>query len=110
MSNSAVAKSVLIALLGTMQLGATVLASEAAATGQRIDVQAGDRLTALETLAKQADVDLVYQDAQVKGLSTRGAQGNLSARDAVLKLIEGTPLQLRTDPDTGAILITPRSP
>jgi iron complex outermembrane receptor protein len=109
MSRSAVAKSVLIALLGTTPLGPLALAAEPAATAQRIDVPAGDLITALETLAKQADVDLVYQDAQVKGLATRGVQGNLSPRDAVLKLIEGTPLQLRTDPDTGAILITPRA-
>lgn len=106
MSKSAVAKSVLIALLGTMSSVPMVLAAEPAVSAQRIDVPAGDLITALETLARQADVDLVYQNAQLKGLATRGVQGNLSPRDAVLKLLEGTPLQLRTDPDTGAILIT----
>ena len=109
MSRSAVAQGVLIALLATVPLGPLALAAEPTTSVQRIDVPPGDLLVALEILATQADADLVYQDAQVKGLVTRGAQGNLSARDAVLKLIEGTPLQLRTDPGTGAILITRRA-
>lgn len=95
-----------MALLGAISSAPAVLAAESTANAQRIDVPAGDLITALETLARQADVDLVYQDAQLKGYATRGVQGNLSPRDAVLKLLEGTPLQLRTDPDTGAILIT----
>ncbi len=84
-----------------------VLAGAARADTQRIDVPAGDLITALEALAKQADVDLVYQDEQVKGLRTGGVSGNLSAREAVAKLLQGTPLSIRMDEASGAILITP---
>jgi iron complex outermembrane recepter protein len=100
-------------MLKTMTVRATVagilaglwMSAHAIADTQRIDIPAGSLLTALETLAKQANVDLVYQDAQVQGLRTDGVAGDLSARDAVVKLLEGTPLKIRQDEESGAILI-----
>lgn len=72
----------------------------------RIDVPAGGLIAALETLAKQADIDIVYQREQLKDLQTAGVTGDLSPREAVIKLIEGTALQLLTDEASGALLIT----
>lgn len=94
----------LAALVSTVA-GAVALAVHA--DPSKIEIPAGDLLAALESLAKQADVDLVYRDAQIKGLRTEGVSGALTAREALLKLLEGTPLKLRTDESTGAILITP---
>lgn len=95
-------KATLIAFIGSISFPAHAIADT-----QRIDVPAGGLVAALETLAKQADVDIVYQEEQLKGLQTAGVSGNLSPRDAVMKLLEGTPLQLRTDEVSGALLITP---
>lgn len=100
-------------MLKTMTIRATIAAilaglsmsAHAIADTQRIDIPAGNLLTALETLAKQANVDLVYQDAQVKGLQTGGVIGELSPHDAVVKLLQGTPLKVRRDEASGAILI-----
>ncbi len=97
-------KSTIAALLVSASLAGAALAD-----AQRLDIPAGSLLGALETLAKQANVDLVYQDEQVKGLKTKGVSGELSANEAVIKLLEGTPLTVRRDPESGAILITPRS-
>jgi iron complex outermembrane recepter protein len=101
-------------MLRTMTVRATIAAflaalsmsAHAIADTQRIDIPAGSLLTALEALAKQANVDLVYQDAQVQRFQTSGATGELSPHDAVVKLLQGTPLQVRKDEESGAILIT----
>ena len=90
-------------------LAGLAVSSLAMAQTQRIDIPPGNLLTALETLAKQANVDLVYQDAQVRDLRTSGVSGELSPQEAVRKLLEGTPLRIRTDEVTGAILITTRN-
>src|SRR5262245_5442323 len=81
------------------------LSAHAVADTQRIDIPAGSLLSALETLAKQASVDLVYQDAQIKDLRTGGVAGDLAPFDAIVKLLEGTPLKVRRDEASGAILI-----
>src|SRR6266567_7655678 len=75
----------------------------AAADPQRIDVPAGELTTALESLARQSDVELVYRMEQLKGLRTRGVSGTLTSSQAVTKLLEGTSLVIRTDA-SGAIL------
>jgi len=105
MLQTLIMKAALIAFLGSISF-----AAHAVADTQRIEIPAGDLIAALESLAKQANVDLVYQDAQVKGLRTAGVRGNLSPRDAVVKLLEGTPLEVRTDEASGAILITTPTP
>lgn len=101
MPKTLLARTSFIALVASLAFAAQALADT-----QRFDVPAGDLIVALESLAKQANVDLVYQDEQVKGLKTRGVSGDYSPRDAVMKLLEGTPLQLRTDEESGALLIT----
>ncbi len=76
-----------------------------AAETKLINVPAGDLTAALETLARQSGVELVYRPEQLKGLQTKGVRGALSSEDAVRKLIEGTRLTLRTDP-SGVLLIS----
>jgi len=76
-------------------------------TPKPIDVPAGDLVKALETLARQVDISLVYQAKQIAGTHTDGAHGNLTPQEAVSKLLKGTKLQLRTDASTGAMLIEP---
>jgi iron complex outermembrane receptor protein len=69
-----------------------------------ITVSAGDLTIALESLAKQAHVELVYQTEELKGMHTNGVSGSLTPHDAVTKLLEGTSLTVRTD-SSGAMLI-----
>jgi iron complex outermembrane recepter protein len=105
MLKTLIMKTAFIAFLGTLSFAAHAMADT-----QRFNVPAGELLQALEALARQADVDLVYQDEQVRGLRTRGVSGDLSPEDAFTKLLEGTPLQIRRDEASGAILITPTAP
>jgi outer membrane receptor protein involved in Fe transport len=74
---------------------------------KQINIPAGDLVTGLESLARQADVSLVYQAQRLTGLRTRGVSGNLTPKEAVIQLLEGTKLEVRTDTSTGAMLIEP---
>jgi iron complex outermembrane receptor protein len=71
-----------------------------------VNVPAGDLTAGLELLAKQSGAEFVYSADQLKGLRTHGVAGELSAKDAVTKLLDGTKLQVRMDA-TGAMLIAP---
>jgi len=84
------------------------LALAASAYGQARDfnVAAGDLKSALDAYIAQAGVQLVYKVDDIKGLSTKGLKGQLSAEDALARLLEGTPLKVRRDPSGAIVLYT----
>lgn len=83
----------------------SVCAGAIADTPHHIEVPAGDLSAALEMVSKKAGVELVFNPQQLRGLRTKGVSGDLSPQDAVRKLLEGTKLELRIDPVTGAMMI-----
>ena len=97
-----VAKSSLMALACSISLAAQAYADAPKA----IQVPAGELIAALESLATQSEVEVVYQATQLQGLRTQGLTGTYTTQDAVRKLLEGTRLQLKTDAATGAMLIS----
>jgi iron complex outermembrane receptor protein len=101
----AMVRCTLIALACSISLTAHAIADDL----QRIDIPPGDLAAALQSLARQSNIEIIYQTDQLKGLHTRGVSGPFSAREALRKLLEGTPLLLRTDP-TGAILVVAPPP
>ncbi len=76
---------------------------------QRIDIPAGDLKGALELLARQASVELVYQIDQVRGLKTAGVSGLLSVQEAATRLLTGTRLTVRTDANGAMLIAVPRA-
>ena len=101
MSKLAWTRSAAVVLTCAMSLTANAYAADP----RPIDIPAGDLTTALESLARQSDVELVFRTEQLKGIKTHGVSGNLTPAQAVSKLLQGTSLVIRTDP-SGAILIT----
>ncbi len=75
-------------------------------TPKQVSVPAGELVSALESLAKQAAVDLVYQPEQLKACRTSGVKGTYTPEAAIRILLKGTPLELHMDP-SGAMVITP---
>jgi len=71
-----------------------------------LDVPAGELVAALKTLAKQSDVELLYQPAQLKDIKTSGLKGQYTAQDAVSMLIRGTSLRVYTT-ERGVMVIAP---
>jgi iron complex outermembrane recepter protein len=72
---------------------------------KQVNIPAGDLRQALLKLSAQLGTELVYRPEQVQGVQTAGARGELTTEQTILRLLEGTPLVLRTDP-SGAMLIT----
>jgi len=77
---------------------ALLLVTNASSTDSKIvNVVAGDLADALESLAKQCGVNLIYASAQLQGLKTAGVRGSLEPLQAFRKLLEGTPLTADCD-------------
>lgn len=101
MLNSLMTRSAIIAFACGLSFSAHAVAE----APTRIDVPAGELITALELLVKQADIELVYRAEQLAGIRTNGLSGTYAPREAVSMLIQGTQLVLRTDEATGVMLI-----
>lgn len=87
--------------------GLSMSAHAIADTARSISVPAGDLVAALESLVKQADIELVYQAEQLRGIHTAGVNGTYEPKEAVSLLLEGTQLTIRIDEATGVILVAP---
>jgi iron complex outermembrane receptor protein len=92
-------------LLLALSCSALIAAPARAIEGKGLHIPAGDLPSALEALAKQSGAELVYQMDQVKGLRTRGVDGDIPPEQALKKLLRGTALVVHTD-KSGAMLIT----
>ena len=102
MLTSVTIRSTLAAVACAISVSAYAMADQP----KQIDIQGGELFEALLQLSNQYGADLVYRPEQVHGLKTHGAHGNLTSEQAVTQLLEGTRLQVKTDP-TGAMIITP---
>ncbi|HEY2533564.1 MAG TPA: TonB-dependent receptor [Xanthobacteraceae bacterium] len=91
----------ILALACTM----SVAAHAAADAPRQLTVPAGDLLSALESLSRQADVRIVYQPQQLAGMKTQGFSGLLTTEEAVSKLLHGTQLQVHEDQSGSTMLI-----
>jgi iron complex outermembrane receptor protein len=100
-------KSVTIrSTLAAVACAITFTAHAFADAPKRIDVEAGDLMTALESLSKQTAVDLVYQPDQIRPFHTAGVKGKYTSDAAIRILLKDTPLELHRD-QSGAMVITP---
>jgi iron complex outermembrane recepter protein len=91
-------------------LSATFMISHAAfaADPQSFDIAPGDLKAALDTLARQAGLELVYPAASLQGWQTQGVHAVLSAQDAIATILEGTPFVVKAD-SGGAMVIVARA-
>jgi iron complex outermembrane receptor protein len=102
MADSRSFRQVSLAILAALSISAPALGD----APRRYDVPAGQLTVALKTLAEQSGVEFIYSTGLLKGLTTSGVHGELSAEGAVSKLLEGTNLEL-TVHESGALLIAP---
>ncbi|MDE1147166.1 MAG: TonB-dependent receptor [Azospirillaceae bacterium] len=85
----------------------TVAAADTA-TETAINIPAGDLRTALESYIRQTGSQLIYRADDVAGLSTQGAQGHLSAQQALDSILANTGLTVHRDP-SGAVVVSRKS-
>jgi iron complex outermembrane recepter protein len=84
--------------------GASLLALASQAQAADFNIPGGDLKSALDSYAQQTAVALLYPEEAIKGVHTRGAQGDLSARDALSHILAGTGFVMHMHGD-GAITI-----
>lgn len=99
MNKTIVLRTAILAVAMAMEPGAY------AAGRQKVDVPAGDLAIALEALAKQSGAEYIYDVHRLRGITTQGVHGELTAEQALAKLLEGTKLRM-TAHESGAILIS----
>lgn len=85
---------------------ASVCVAAFAGEPREISIPPGDLAPALESLAKESGLLLIFQPDDLRGVWTQGVSGWLSPEEAVEKLISGTALTMKTD-SAGAIVIAP---
>jgi outer membrane receptor protein involved in Fe transport len=91
-------------------LASASLASLLLATGAQaasLNIPGGDLGAALDSYMKQTGVSVIVSYSAVKGAQTRGVKGDLSADDALTKLLSGTGFVPRHQ--DGAVMIVPSS-
>src|SRR3984957_19317890 len=76
---------------------------------KQVDIPAGELVAALESLAKQSTVDLVYQPAQLKTFHTGGVKGQYTPEAVIRILLKGTSLELRIDPSGAMVIVLPNA-
>jgi len=86
-------------------LGMHVMAT---ANGETVafDLPKGDADETLKAFARQAEVSLVYDPKAAQGVRTNEVVGALMPREALDRMLAGTPLKFREDAQTGAYAVT----
>ena len=72
---------------------------------RRFDVPAGDATQTLARFAEQADREIVFSPATVRGVQTNAVRGDFSPREALDLLLARTPLVVSHDASTGALAV-----
>jgi outer membrane receptor protein involved in Fe transport len=85
--------------LSTTLLCTAALCTAFAAHAEEFNVPAGDLKMGLDAYAQQSGVGILFSSDVVKGAKTRGVRGDLSARDALTKILAGTGFATYRDPD-----------
>jgi len=81
-----------------LKLGAAIAALTWTATpvlAENFNVSPGDLKSALDAYARQAGVTLAYSEDAIKGVRTRGANGDLSPQAALSRILNGTGFSTR---------------
>jgi len=70
-----------------------------------LNIETGDASVMLKEFARQANVEIVYNTASVEGIRTKAVRGSLNPREALDRMLEGTPLEARKERDSGAFAV-----
>jgi iron complex outermembrane recepter protein len=84
--------------------GASFLALTTAATAGEFNIPSGDLKAALHAYSQQSGIALIASDEAVKGVHTRGVQGDYTALAALTHILNGTGFGMQRD-ESGAVAI-----
>src|SRR6185437_13208463 len=96
-------------LMKSLFLGSAAVLATASAQASDFNVPGGDLKTALHAYIKQAGVPLIVSDDAVKGVRTAGAKGDLSADEALSRILADTGFTMHRHA-SGAIAVVQDEP
>src|SRR5579883_1524297 len=100
-------KRLLLALAAALAL--TAAASAADATPKTFNVPSADAAVSLQQFSDQSGEQIVYPADAVRGVTTNAVSGQFTARDALERMLAGTPLFVVEDERTGALAVKRRA-
>ena len=101
---------VVVVTVACYSLPAVCVADNAKASIRRfIDIPPEPLGVALQTLAKDRDLQIAYVSDEVESLHTSGASGELTIDEALTQLLRGTGLTFRHSGDNGISIVSARS-
>jgi TonB-dependent receptor len=84
-------------LSGTALVSVLAVPGTAYAQARAFDVPAQPAVKAIPELARQARIQIVASARDLDGVATQAVKGSMNAREALRRLISGTPLQIVSD-------------
>ncbi|MDI1319529.1 MAG: TonB-dependent receptor, partial [bacterium] len=94
-----------LAMTAALLLAAVAFASEP--TAKKFDVPADKAPAAIKVFSQQAGVEVLFPTDAVAGVRTNAAQGEMTPRAALEKMVAGTGLVVVQDEKTGALGLRP---
>ena len=91
-------------LMLTLACSAALAAQAQTTARTRIDIPAGDLATALGELGRQSGAQVIFRADQMRGLRSDGAQGEMTADEALQRVLRGSGFAARRD-SSGALVI-----
>ncbi|MEO6246605.1 MAG: TonB-dependent receptor, partial [Opitutaceae bacterium] len=77
----------------------------AAEANRRFNLASGDAAQTLPRFAEQADREIVFSPAAVRGVNTNSVRGDYAPREALTLLVAGTRLAAKQDAGSGAFAV-----
>jgi TonB-dependent receptor len=97
-------KALRSALLGGTAAIVIGLGAPASAQTKSFDLPAQPAVNSIPMFAKQAGIQIVAPAGQLSGINTQAIHGDLDRKQALAKLLEGTPLSISSDDGSVVIL------
>jgi iron complex outermembrane receptor protein len=98
------------AILSSTAIVASLAAVPACAQVRSFDVPAAPAVKAIPELARQAQIQIVASARDLAGVRTPAIKGSMDAREALRRLIAGTPLEIVSDDGQVVTLRSRRGP
>jgi Secretin and TonB N terminus short domain len=96
---------VAIAIILTAATATGACTNTEAAQRQLTNIPAQELAPALQALARERDIQLVYRSELVSDRRTSGARGNLTVEEALKQLLNGTGLMYRYLSETAVTIV-----
>ncbi len=78
-----------------MLASAALAASAASAQAADFNIPGGDLKAALDSYSRQTGVSLLYSDQAIRGMRSKGVQGDIAPDEALSRILNGTGFQIR---------------